>query len=161
MQQIIQLHWEKRGTVNHMRVCISSDVFNGIIDTIWTFLMIYFCFRKEESQLHSLGQVGVPEEAFEEEIVVTESVVNIICNKRFIKPHEFLFDGALIQQSYHFHIKLTLNLIIHKLDKNTTPFFYIQNLSEMTDLHLNPSTSCDSELQESLTFISYLNKSGY
>ena len=40
---------------------------------------------------------------------------------------------------------------MHKLDKNTTPFFYIQNLSEMTDLPLNPSTSCDSELQESLT----------
>ena len=65
---------------------------------------------------------------------------------------------ALIQQSYHFHIKLTLNLIIHKLYKNATPFFYIQDLSDMTNLHLNPTTSSDSKLQESLTFISYLNK---
>ena len=53
-----------------------------------------------------------------------------------------------------------MNLIIHKLYKNATPFFYIQDLSDMTNLHLNPTTSSDSELQESLTFISYLHKAG-
>ena len=69
-----------------------ADVLNGIFDPIWTFLMIYFCFRKEESQLHSLSYIEVPEEAFEEEIVAKDSVVNIFVNKRFAKLHESLLD---------------------------------------------------------------------
>ena len=70
-----------------------ADVLNGIFDPIWTFLIIYFCFRKEESQLHSLSYIEVPEEAFEEEIVAKDSVVNIFVNKRFAKLHESLLDA--------------------------------------------------------------------
>ena len=78
--------------------CISSfqakcfGCLNGIFDPFWTFLIIYFCFRKEESQLHSLSYIEVPEEAFEEEIVAKDSVVNIFVNKRFAKLHESLLD---------------------------------------------------------------------
>ena len=79
--------------------CISSfqakccGCLNGIFDPFWTFLIIYFCFRKEESQLHSLSYIEVPEEAFEEEIVAKDSVVNIFVNKRFAKLHESLLDA--------------------------------------------------------------------
>ena len=69
-----------------------ADVLNGIFDPIWTFLIIYFCFRKEESQLHSLDYLEALKEVFEEEFVFIEYVVNVIDNKRFAEPHESLLD---------------------------------------------------------------------
>ena len=61
---------------------------NGILDFIWTILMVYFCFRQEQFQLYDLDYREAREKAVEEEVVANDFVAAIFDNKLFEKPHE-------------------------------------------------------------------------
>ena len=85
---------------------ISSCIF----DLIGTLIIIYYCFRKEESQLHSLNLVEFAKEVFDE-IVVTKPVVFTFDNKRSVRPPEFLLDVVEDGDSKDTHYKTSDNIL--------------------------------------------------